>query len=193
MKPADLLKLFGHNNIFLEADIRRLEEEHDIDLGHRREDPEAYDQEAFPQFREQLRNEAMRMAQHYVVFYCLENYIREMIKARLFEEHGADWWNAAVPEGVRKNAQDNQNKEKKAGVTPRSTELIDYTNFGELSDIINFKWDVFGDMFRDKSAVQRTISNLNTLRGPIAHCKPLAEDEVTRLHLALRDWFRQMS
>ncbi|MDP1911546.1 MAG: Swt1 family HEPN domain-containing protein, partial [Hyphomicrobium sp.] len=65
--------------------------------------------------------------------------------------------------------------------------------FGELWDIMSAQWEVLGDMFRDKSAVGRIISNLNMLRGPIAHCKPLAEDEVSRLRLALRDWFRQMS
>jgi hypothetical protein len=28
--------------------------------------------------------------------------------------------------------------------------------------------------------------------GPIAHCAPLAEDEVVRLRLSVRDWFRLM-
>jgi len=36
------------------------------------------------------------------------------------------------------------------------------------------------------------MANLNTLRGPIAHCTLLAEDEVVRLRLSVRDWFRQM-
>jgi hypothetical protein len=34
------------------------------------------------------------------------------------------------------------------------------------------------------------MANLNMLRGPIAHCSPLAEDEVLRLQLTVRDWFR---
>jgi hypothetical protein len=33
---------------------------------------------------------------------------------------------------------------------------------------------------------------LNTLRGPRAHCSPLAEDEVVRLLLEVREWFRLM-
>jgi Family of unknown function (DUF5343) len=36
------------------------------------------------------------------------------------------------------------------------------------------------------------MTSLNVLRGPIAHCCPLAEDEVARLRLALKDWFRLM-
>ena len=97
-----------------------------------------------------------------------------------------------MPESVRKNAQGNRKKESSTGVTPRSTELIDFTNFGELGEIIKTNWDIFGDMFRDVRAVEKVLATLNTLRGPIAHCKALAQDEEMRLHLGLRDWFRQM-
>lgn len=71
--------------------------------------------------------------------------------------------------------------------------MIDYSNFGELGEIIKANWDVFGDTFNDIGAVQKILSALNTLRAPIAHCKSLAEDEVVRLHLSLADWFRQMA
>jgi hypothetical protein len=111
---------------------------------------------------------------------------------RLEEVHGTGWWDVAVPEAVRKNADTNRKKEAATGITPRSPELIDYSNFGELGEIIKTNWDIFGDMFQDVRAVERVLSNLNTLRAPIAHCKALAEDEILRLHLSLRDWFRQM-
>lgn len=41
-------------------------------------------------------------------------------------------------------------------------------------------------------AFTKVMGNLNLLRGPIAHCSPLAEDEVVRLRLTLKDWFRLM-
>lgn len=111
---------------------------------------------------------------------------------RLEEHHGAEWWQSAVPEAVRRNAEANRKKEQSSGVTPRSADLIDFTNFGELGEIIKTNWDIFGDMFRDVRAVEKVLATLNTLRAPIAHCKALAEDEELRLHLGLRDWFRQM-
>ena len=77
-------------------------------------------------------------------------------------------------------------------MTLRSSEVIDYTTFGELGEIIQHNWDVFGDTFKNKSALRKVLNGLNLLRAPIAHCAPLAEDEVERLHLALRDWFRLM-
>ena len=132
------------------------------------------------------------MSESYSIFYCLENSIREIISQRLEEEHGTDWWKLAVPQAVKKNAETNRKKELASGVTPRSGELIDFTNFGELGEIIKANWHTFDDLFRDVRAVERALATLNTLRAPIAHCKALAADEELRLHLGLRDWFRQM-
>lgn len=192
MKTQDAIRLFGLNNLSIEAEIQRVEKELDVDLGHRERREQAVDNAYYPQFRERLRDEAASMAKHYAIFYCLENSIRELIIERLEEDHGPDWWDKAVPEAVRKNAESNRKKEASTGITPRSHDLIDYSNFGELGEIIKNNWDIFGDMFKEVGAVERVLGNLNTLRAPIAHCKALAEDEVLRLHLSLRDWFRQM-
>lgn len=70
---------------------------------------------------------------------------------------------------------------------------LDYTTFGELSDLIQTNWDIFGgSLFTSKRAVQKVMASLNALRNPIAHCCPLAEDEKLRLQLTVRDWFRLM-
>jgi Swt1-like HEPN len=108
------------------------------------------------------------MAAHYAIFYCLENSIRELIVQRLEEVHGSGWWDKAVPENLRKNAEANRKKEAATGITPRSSELIDYSNFGELGEVIKTNCDIFGDMFQDVRAVERVLSNLNTLHA--AHC-----------------------
>jgi hypothetical protein len=177
-----------------ESEIRRIEIDPGVELGHRRIEKGA-DERYFPQFSHKLRAEAEAMATHYSIFYCLENSIRSLIDERLTEASGADWWNAkdVVPPSVVKNCADNHRRELETGVTPRSENMIDYSTFGELGEILRQNWDFFGGTFRDKGAVGRILHSLNTLRGPIAHCKALAEDEVLRLHLALRDWFRQMS
>ncbi len=47
-------------------------------------------------------------------------------------------------------------------------------------------------MFTSAKAVEKVMASLNMLRGPVAHCTPLAEDEVVRLGLSVRDWFRLM-
>lgn len=48
-------------------------------------------------------------------------------------------------------------------------------------------------MLNSPKAVERIMSNLNTLRGPIAHFVELAEDEEVRLRLSVKDWFRQLA
>jgi hypothetical protein len=75
----------------------------------------------------------------------------------------------------------------------RSAEaLLDYTNFGELSVIITSNWDLFKTVLTNQRAVTRVMSSLNLLRGPIAHCCPVSEDEIERLRLSVKDWFRMI-
>lgn len=115
-----------------------------------------------------------------------------MVADRLKEEVGADWWEQSVPEAIKKNAEENRRRESETGMTPRSDEMIDFTTFGELGQVSSANGKIFGDTFRDLKAVSSIMALLNSLRAPIAHCYPLAEDEVARLKISLKDWFRQM-
>lgn len=186
------VRLFGLNNLAIEASVKHIEKLYDVDLGHAYSNVSQPDETYYPQFDFVIRSEAAAMAVHYRVFYCLENSIRTLISDLLREVHGDAWWEIAIPTSVKDHAQRTQQKEVESGISVRSEDLIDYTTFGELGEIIKSNWDVFDDIFQNIKALEKVISTLNTLRGPIAHCKPLAEDEVVRLHLALRDWFRAM-
>jgi len=189
---ADRLRLFALNNLAIEAAVQRVEHEQDIDLGHRPPVEGGLDETYYPQFEEKIRREAAEMSAHYRVFYCLENSIRSLISEVLSEKHGVDWWAATVPENVQSHVAATQKKEVESGIAIRSQEPIDYTTFGELGEIIKTNWGHFVDIFQNIKALEKVIATLNVLRGPIAHCKPLAEDEVVRLHLSVRDWFRSM-
>jgi hypothetical protein len=83
-------------------------------------------------------------------------------------------------------------RERDSGVTIRSEFAIDYTTFGELGEIVRSNWTHFDAIFSSQKAFSKIMTSLNTLRGPIAHCCPLAEDEVIRLRLTVKDWFRLM-
>jgi Swt1-like HEPN len=192
MNADDAIRLFGLNNLSIESDLRRIHQTFDLQRAARPVSASTKENDFYPQFPIDLRMQAESMARHYAIFYCLENSIRQIIKDRLEEEYGVDWWDIKVPKPVAENASKNRQKELQSGVTLRSDDLIDYSNFGELDEIIKANWEIFGDMFRDLRAVERILNNLNTLRAPIAHCNALAEDEVMRLDLGLRDWFRQM-
>ena len=147
-----------------------------------------------PQFDAAVRAEAAAMAKQYEVFYSLEKSIRELV-AQTIEaaEKREDWWKSArVPANIQSEVASRTQKELDAGVTRRSLDELDYTTFGELSNIISSNWDIFGGLFNSKKAVEKVMASLNALRNPIAHCSPLAEDEELRLQLTVRDWFRLM-
>lgn len=186
----DNIKYFGLNNISIEHDLLRVAREKGLQL--RPQKDKVKQDDYYPQVPEKIRKDAEIMAKHYEVFYCLEISIRDLIRARLEEDAGENWWDTRVPQNVRENAEKNNKREIQSGVTPRSADPLSYTNFGELAEIIKFNWVLFRDTFTDIRAVEGTLARLNTLRAPIAHCSMLAEDEVLRLRLSLRDWFRLM-
>jgi hypothetical protein len=192
MKRTDKIRLFRMTHQMIESDLNSVERKFNIDLGRELQLETGKDEEYYPQFTEAVRHEAAEMADHYEVFYCLEQSIRDLVRDKLAAEVGTNWWDTAVPEQVKTNVEANITRERDSGVTLRSTEKIDYTTFGELGEVVRSNWNVFGDTFNSQKAFSKVMSNLNVLRGPIAHCCPLAEDEVVRLRLTVRDWFRLM-
>lgn len=144
------------------------------------------------QFPAELRRRATEMSRYYNIFYCLENSIRDLVESQLEDAFGESWWDEHAPEPIRIAVAANRKREQDNGVTLRSSHPIDYTTFGELSEIIKGQWDIFGATFNSKRGLEKVMSSLNLLRGPIAHCALLADDEVVRLHLAVRDFYRLM-
>lgn len=190
---ADALKRFGMTNQLLEHDLDRIEAEYALDLGRGHKNVADKDEDYYPQIERAVRVEAARMAPHYEVFYALEKTIRSLVADTLETADGEQWWQGArVPPAIKKEAETRLQRDVDTGTTPRSEEPLDFCTFGELSEIIKANWDVFGGMLRSVKAVERVMSRLNSIRGPIAHCSPLAEDEVVRLRLTVRDWFRLM-
>jgi hypothetical protein len=188
---GDRIKLFEMGAQMAERDLDTIETTLQIQLG-RGDRVDAKDEAYYPQFPEAVRREAKSMAEHYEVFYCLEQSARVLVQEKMVSEAGATWWDTKVPESVRTNVTRNMDRERDSGVTMRSDDPLDYTTFGELGDIVRHNWAVFADTFNSEKAFNRVMTNLNILRGPIAHCSPLAEDEVVRLRLTLADWFRLM-
>jgi hypothetical protein len=192
-KPEDHIMQFGMTNQLILSELTEIENRYGLDLRHLAGTKGDLDEIYYPQFDGSIRAEASTMSQHYETFYCLEKSIRQLIFETMQSEVGEDWWNnSSVPARIIDEVNTRIRKEADSAVTPRSEHPIDYTTFGELGEIIRKNWDVFGSLFRSQVAVGGVLSRLNALRGPIAHCSPLAEDEVLRLRLTVRDWFRLM-
>lgn len=140
-----------------------------------------------------LRRQAGRMAEYYRIFYMLENFIRDFVNTVMTEAVGEDWWDTEVPDNIKDAARRSRERELHSGVTPRSDENIQYITFGELMGIMSANWSHFAGIFPSPKGLENVMGRLNTLRGPIMHCGELAEDEVLRLKLSVRDWFNLSS
>lgn len=187
----DHIRSFGMSGFLITDEIKNLEQKFGFELGHATRPTVEEQGDYYPQFEQSVRSEASSMSMHYEMFYCLEKSIRKLITETLTEASGANWWsNGTVPNNIVKDVSDRIQRERDSGITQRSDESIDYTTFGELSVIITSNWELFGTIFTSRRAVEKIMSNLNLLRGPIAHCCPMGEDEIIRLQLAVKDWFR---
>jgi hypothetical protein len=194
-RPDGLIRAFGMSGLQIVTGMKSVERKFGVDLGWSNPTPQGRKATEYDQFPASLRAEASRMSEFYEVFYCLENSIRNLVSDILMEAEGGDWWNSSRidEKRIREPTQIRRKKEIDSGVTARSDRLIDYTTFGELSQIITDNWDLFDPVFNSKSAVSNVSNQLNLLRGPIAHCNPTDELEQDRLNLAVRSWFRLMS
>ena len=192
-KSETLLRSFGMTGFLVTNELQNIEKSFNIELGHTPSGAEDQELDYYPQFEQNVRAEAAEMGSHYEVFYCLEKSIRRLITETMEDAAGEKWWSSGrINSSIVTEVGGRIQKEIDSGVSRRSLEELDYTTFGELSVIITGNWDVFGAIFNSSKAVERVMSNLNTLRGPIAHCSKLSEDEILRLRLTVRDWFRMM-
>jgi hypothetical protein len=189
------VKAFGMTNQMVAEDLARIGRKFGVEFGHLPSTmPPTVEDVYYPQFDAAIRAEAAEMAKHYEVFYCLEKSIRELVSKTIEEaDKDEDWWKSnRVSQHIKAEVVSRIQKELDAGISRRSLDELDYTTFGELSDIIQANGDVFGGLFNSRKGMQKVMANLNALRNSIAHCSPLAEDEQLRLQIAVRDWFRLM-
>jgi hypothetical protein len=154
-------------------------------------DQEAQIKASVAQFSAGVREDAEAMAEFYKLFYMLENDMRKLIDDTISESYkSTDWWNALAPNSAKEECRLNQQREAEFGVTSRSDNELDYVSFGQLGEIIRHNWILFGGIISNQKALGRVLYALNNLRGPIAHCGVLADDEIDRLKLTVKDWFR---
>jgi hypothetical protein len=82
-----------------------LEKRFNLELGHVPRVSSQSAAEYYPQFEQQVRKEAARMAEQYELFYCLEQAIRKIITESLEDTAGPNWWDTKVGPDIRKDGQ----------------------------------------------------------------------------------------
>jgi hypothetical protein len=191
MNNTDQLKKFVFDGLLLEDSFERLEGEGISVRSGRHEIPvERIDE---TDFSPRIIHGANRMASIYIVFYCLENSVRELITDRLSERQGVDWWEVCVPNKIKDSVQKMKDQEEKNRYhTQRSTASIGYTMFGNLSQIITNRWEDFSDLFPTQAWISSRFTDLEMSRNIIMHTGVLPEIEIERIESICRDWIRQV-
>jgi hypothetical protein len=156
-------------------------------------DPEVVKRLPIDVLDEDLVFKARRMAVVYVAIASFENTVREFVSKRLLESVGADWWVQAVPEKVRTRAESRREEESKIRWhTPRGDQPINYTEFGDLSSIVNQNWPRFVDHLHSQEWVRQIITTLERSRNVIMHSGELGIQDIERIGTSIRDWVRQV-
>ncbi|WP_457105592.1 Swt1 family HEPN domain-containing protein, partial [Methylobacterium sp. P5_C11] len=140
-----------------------------------------------------ILTDAGRMASVFTLFFCVENSARELVTQRLAERSGESWWSTQVPKKIQEHVDRLRSSEAVHRYhTPRSSELIGYTTFGQIEQIIINCWDEFSDLFPNQAWVSSRFKDLEMSRNIIMHTGILSEFEIDRVENLARDWVRQV-
>lgn len=151
----------------------------------------ALTEESLNPFSIESRNEALRMARIYSLLNCFENSVRDLVKERLKEKFDVDWWEKGVPKGVKNFANKRHEAEKEnTWLEGQNSELIQFIEFGHLSDIIIDKWEIFSDLIPTQHWLKQKMDELERARNYIAHNRLLLPSEFKRIELYISDWNR---
>jgi hypothetical protein len=140
-----------------------------------------------------MRNDAMQMSRLYALLFCFENSVRELIKERLLERYAVDWWTKGVPAAVQKHAETRQkDAESNSWLDAPSRELLSFTEFGHLADIIMNQWELFSDLIPSQHWLKQRMEELEKARNFLAHNRLLLPGEFQRVEMYITDWNRMV-
>lgn len=150
-------------------------------------------EETLSPFSVDLRNNAVQMSRLYALVYCFENAIRELIKERLQEKYKLEWWTKGIPAAVQKHAEGRQkDAEANSWLDAPSRELLTFTEFGHLADIIISQWALFSDLVPSQHWLKQRMEELEKARNFIAHNRLLMPSEFQRVEMYVADWNRMV-
>lgn len=150
-------------------------------------------EETLGPFSVELRNAALEMGRIYTLIYCFENSVRGLIMERLRENHGVDWWSNCVPKKIREYTESRQkDAEDNSWLEGHRGGLLDFVQFGHLSDIVTHNWDDFSDLVPSQHWLKQRMDELEKTRNFIAHNRRLLPGERQRIEMYINDWNRNI-
>ena len=144
-------------------------------------------------FSPNVRSNAVKALPVYIAFFCFENSVRELVKDRLTENYGSDWWSHCATRGIKDRVESRKEKEgKNRWHSQRGQHEIYYTDFGDLKSLIYNFYSDFEDLFPDRNWIVTRLEEMENSRNIIAHNNNLERREQDRIKLYLEDWIKQV-
>lgn len=140
-----------------------------------------------------LRNRALQMCRLYALIYCFETSVREIVRERLEQKHGSDWWQKGVPDNIRNRAERRRKKAiDNSWLEGDTVGRLSFAEFGDLARIIINAWEEFQDLVPSQHWLQQRFDELEHTRNFIAHNRLLLPSEFQRVEMYIADWNRQV-
>lgn len=134
-----------------------------------------------------------KMAAVYVAITSFENMVRDFIAKTLSEEKGEDWWETCVSDAIRRKAESRRKEEEKIKWhQQRGDRILNYTEMGDLNNIIAQNWEQFEDYLNNLEWARQIINTLERSRNVIMHGGELGDRDIERVGTNIRDWVNQV-
>lgn len=136
---------------------------------------------------------ANQASEGYRLFFVFERYLREFVVEVLSKDGTETWWDKLPKDVSDEIDKQEENEETKLWMAIGSRDKSALMTYPQILRVIDCCWKThFIDIIRDKALVQeaRMISHL---RNTICHMTPISSEEMDRVKLVIRDWFRVVS
>jgi len=115
---------------------------------------------------------------NYAIIVSIEQNLRQFISTNMTEKYGSNWVQNRIASKLIAQWSDRKTAAIEAGQVPY--DLIQYSNFNELKDIIvgRRNWqEVFSPIFKDKHHFATSMERLHPIRLALAHSRPIGKLE----------------
>lgn len=156
-------------------------------------DKQYIDSLALDMLDDELVSRAKQMAIVYTAIATFENTVRDFIVKKLMENKGEVWWVNCVSEKIRNRAESRKKEEDKIRWhTPRGINLINYTEFGDLTAIMQQNIELFEVHIVSIDWARQIFTTLERSRNVIMHSGELGSRDIERIGTNIRDWVNQV-
>lgn len=137
---------------------------------------------------EELIEKGKKMANAYIIVYCLENFLRDFIDRKLTDFYGSDYESKNVFSKKTRNRANDRKKEESANrwLAIRGDKILYYLDFAELPDVVTLEdnWNnIFKNYFPSQDWIKSKLDELYQIRNRIAHNSYLDDNSFKTLEL----------